>query len=165
MYRLFIIFGSTVIQKIAVFIMMIIAARIMNIDEFGSFAFIYATSVTLTSFLGEGLATTANRYVSIKEQENNSETCKQARELIKFSFAVSCILLFIFLSCSFAFGILMGKDNSVLILLKWASLIPFFTLQNTVLYAVLNCFEKNIAAALIGKYGFCFECCVRIIFC
>lgn len=152
MHRLFIIFGSTVIQKIAVFIMMIIAARIMNIDEFGSFAFIYATSVTLTSFLGEGLATTANRYVSIKEQEDNLKICKLTGELIKCSFAVSCLLLFIFMFCSFV-SVWLSKDNSVLILLKWASLIPFFTLQNTVLNAILNCFEKNITAALIGGIG------------
>lgn len=149
--RFLIVFGSSVIQKASVFVMMIFSARIMGVYEFGQFAFVYATAVSLTGFLGDSLAATANRYVPLYKSSKTSGY-EMAQNLIMLSLIISACVFFIIVISALGM-IAFVKQHNIFQLLLWAGPFSFFQLQNTVFNSVINSLNKNEIAALISCLG------------
>jgi O-antigen/teichoic acid export membrane protein len=146
--RAIIIFASSVMQRLSVMALTILASRMLGSDEFGRFAIIYATCINLTLFVGDGLAATANRYMPLLAEQEPEGLHRTVGSIVSAAVAVAVLLAVAVAVSAPVLNQVMSKEIDLQALIHISSFIVLGLIPNTVMNAVLHSVGMNKAAAL-----------------
>jgi O-antigen/teichoic acid export membrane protein len=147
------VFCSTVMQRLSMLVMTIVAAQTIGANELGKFAMVYATCVNLTGFIGDALAATINQRVASAVDQPVQVRYEIAGMILSFCVLVALGFGIIVLLCAPLISIFVSGSTELATYISVAGLMTIFLLPNTVMNALLNVFGRNLVAALVASAG------------
>lgn len=151
--RLFAIVGSAVVQRFAVLLMTVLAARSIGAAEFAKFAVVYATCTSLCGFIGEGLAATANKYCAAADGDGPHGALEKGAGIVSFATLVGCALAALMLIMSEPLSLVLGGGLALGPYFRLGAPIVLCLMLNAVINALLNTFSHTLAAAVASIAG------------